>query len=263
MMDMELLQKEYEPLVRYRKRDLLREYLQYEILNLIFAGPYGPRYTFLGGTCCRLVYNSQRFSEDLDFDNDDLTQDDFEATAALVKRGLELLGYEVTLKFTYKGAFHCGVKFPALLYHYGLTGHKEAKLLIKLDTEKQGYTFQPHLAYLNKFGVSMDVRAVPPDLLLAQKFSAVLGRKRPKGRDFYDVRFLLDITDPDYDYLNQKLSINNAKMLHERVVTHIADFDFAQLASDVEPFLFQPEDVELVSRFGADWRAGKLLRLNG
>ncbi|MEO0733514.1 MAG: nucleotidyl transferase AbiEii/AbiGii toxin family protein [Bacteroidota bacterium] len=129
MMDLKTIQSFYPVELQREKMFLLREYLQYEILKLLFEGKYAHKYTFLGGTCLRICYGTNRFSEDLDFDNVGLTEIEFEETAALIKTGLELLGYTVAIKFTYKGAFHCHIKFPSLLYHYDLSGHKDAKLL--------------------------------------------------------------------------------------------------------------------------------------
>ena len=66
--------EEFPNFLRDRGENLLREYLQYEILRSIFQSKYGHKYTFLGGTCLRIVYGTERFSEDLDFDNVGLTQ---------------------------------------------------------------------------------------------------------------------------------------------------------------------------------------------
>ncbi|MFT6484667.1 MAG: putative nucleotidyltransferase component of viral defense system [Neolewinella sp.] len=82
------------------KSYLLREYLQYEILKLVFESKYVSKYTFLGETCLRICYNTNRFSEDLDFDNVGLSKEEFEEIGAIIKRGLELLGYNVAIRFT-------------------------------------------------------------------------------------------------------------------------------------------------------------------
>lgn len=253
MMDMAQIQQAYPEFLRDEKVQLLREYLQYEILQLISRSKYGDRYIFLGGTCLRIVYQSERFSEDLDFDNKDLTQEDFEATAATVKRGLELLGYTVTVKFTYRGAFHCAIRFPGILFDYELSGHKEARLLIKLDTEKQHYDYRPKLVRIRNMGVDADIFAVPESLLCAQKIAAVLGRKRPKGRDFYDLSYLLPTHKPDIGYLRQYFDIDSPDALRRRVGEHTARFDFDALARDVEPFLFHGKDAEAVADFPQFW----------
>ncbi|MFH0838466.1 MAG: nucleotidyl transferase AbiEii/AbiGii toxin family protein, partial [Patescibacteria group bacterium] len=44
---------------------ILKEYLQYKILNSIFESDYGRKLAFLGGTALRIIYGSTRFSEDL------------------------------------------------------------------------------------------------------------------------------------------------------------------------------------------------------
>jgi len=232
---------------------LLREYLQYEILKILFTSKYGHRFTFLGGTCLRIGYGAERLSEYLDFDNDDLTTEEFEDVAAIIKRGLELLGYRVVLKFVYKGAYHCNIKFPALLFDYKLSGHKEAKLLIKMDTEKQHYNYERKIYFLNKFGVQADIRITPIELLASQKIAAIMGRKRAKGRDFYDLTFILRQGKPDYGYLTERFEVATPDALRSMVQEKIDTLDFDQLTKDVSPFLFRREDLASVQEFPDFW----------
>jgi predicted nucleotidyltransferase component of viral defense system len=258
MIAIEQIQKWYPAGVARRKLDVLREYLQYEILRALYRSKHGHRYVFLGGTCLRIAYGTDRFSEDLDFDNRDLTPEDFEETVAAIQRWLERNGYEVTIRFVHKGAYHARITFPGLLYKYDLSPHKEAKLLIKVDTEKQRYAYTPRVHTLDTFGIDNDILVTPPELLCAQKIAAVLGRKRPKGRDFYDLRWLLDHHRPDYGYLSQRLGIHNAEELRARVAAHTQPFDFDRLAQDVSPFLFDPQDVDRIRHFPAFWRTTPL-----
>jgi hypothetical protein len=244
------IKKEYPDFLHERAPFLLREYLQYEILKIIFESKHASAYTFLDGTCLRLVYQTSRFSEDLDFDNVGLSAADFEETGQAVQKGLELLGYKTRIKFSHKDAFHCKVTFPGILYDYGLSGHKEARIFIKLDTEKQDYDYQRELVRIQKFGVDADIFVTPPDLLTSQKIAAVLGRKRPKGRDFYDLSWLLTQGHtPDYRYLDTRFGIAGPAELRSRVAEHITDFDFEQLARDVAPFLFRVDSLEMVRGF--------------
>ncbi len=228
---------------------ILREYVQLEMLRLLFNARHGSKFTFLGGTALRLAYKTDRFSEDLDFDNKGLSRDEFEHTLGKIARGLELIDYPCKLHFTYKGAYHCAVKFPALLYKYGLSPHKEARLMIKVDTEAQGYDYEREVRRITGLGVVTDIAVVPLDLLCAMKISAVLGRRRPKGRDFYDLSWCLERTQPDYSYLEAKVGITTPEQLRERVSAHTSDFDFERLAQDVRPFLMRAEDVERVRGF--------------
>lgn len=68
----------YPASLHYARKAILREYLQVKILSIIFSLPESGKLCFIGGTSLRLVYNSQRFSEDLDFDNWGLTVEEFE-----------------------------------------------------------------------------------------------------------------------------------------------------------------------------------------
>jgi len=47
---------------------VVREYYEMGLLKELFESPYATQFVFKGGTALRLVYQSPRFSEDLDFD---------------------------------------------------------------------------------------------------------------------------------------------------------------------------------------------------
>lgn len=70
-----------------------------------------------------------------------------------------------------------------------------------------------------------------------------------KGRDFYDVVFLFSKTQPNYDYLKEKMNIKNGKELKNKLKTETEGVDFSGLAKDVEPFLFDPADSKRVKLF--------------
>jgi hypothetical protein len=98
--------------------------------------------------------------------------------------------------------------------------------------------------------VTTEIQVTPPDLLLAQKFTALCLRKRPKGRDFYDIVFLLaQSIKPNYDYLRQKLGVNTSTELKEKVKELCAKVDLIEMAKDVQPFLFYPNDEKKVRLF--------------
>lgn len=139
MLDLNQIVQQYPAPLQPFSRFILREYLQHKILQLIHDSAYADRFTFLGGTCLRIVHGNQRFSEDLDFDNTGISETDFESLATVIVDGLRLEGYEVEMRLVLKGAYHCHIKFPALLYQQGLSGFREEKILIQLDTEPQHF----------------------------------------------------------------------------------------------------------------------------
>ncbi|MFK7937567.1 MAG: nucleotidyl transferase AbiEii/AbiGii toxin family protein [Saprospiraceae bacterium] len=258
MMSLDEIRSFYPPNLHAKSDFLLREYLQYKILEILFNSDYARKFAFLGGTCSRIVHNNQRFSEDLDFDNFDLSANDFVQVSEIIKEELERNGYEVEIRNVMRSAFHCYIRFPNLLFETGLSGHREAKILINLDTEPQGFTFQPDEVFLNKFDVFTTIFTTPIDLLLSQKFLAITHRRRPKGRDFFDVIFLLSRTQPNYDFLKQTLDISDGKQLKEHILTVCEAFDFKELAQDVEVFLFEPNDVKRILHFIPYFKTVKL-----
>lgn len=226
----------YPAHLRHFRRAILREYLQYKLLDIIFASPYADRLCFLGGTCLRIVHGNTRFSEDLDFDNWQLTPAQFDHLAEIICKELAREGYKAATRNVYKGAYHCYIRFPKLLYQQGLTGNKEEKVLIQLDTQPQHIHFTPQKVTLNKFGIFTTITTTPPDLLIAQKLFAILNRPRTKGRDFFDVTFLLGQgAKPNMNYLRIKRNITSADMLKEALHTKCSKLDMEAMAKDVAP----------------------------
>lgn len=250
MLNISEILKAYPTQLHIHRSFILREYLQYKILEILFEGAYARKFCFLGGTCLRLVHNNSRFSEDLDFDNFNITEADFSEVSESIKIGLERQGYQVEMKQIIKGAYHCHIRFPGLLFEQGLSGYKAERILIQLDTEPQHFDFQPEVFVLNKFDVTASIYTTPLDLLLAQKFTALCQRKRNKGRDFFDIVFLLSKSvKPNYAYLKMKLDVSNAAELREKVREVCARIDIEEMIADVQAFLFYPTDEKKIRLF--------------
>ncbi|MEX2601495.1 MAG: nucleotidyl transferase AbiEii/AbiGii toxin family protein [Balneolaceae bacterium] len=231
-------------------RFMLREYLQYKILEIIYEGSHATGLCFLGGTSLRIVHGNRRFSEDLDFDNLTLREDGFEEVAGEVRKELEREGYVVEMKTVMKGAWHCHIRFPGLLFEEGLTGHREEKILIQLDMEPQEYEYEPEKFILNRFDIFTTILVTPLPLLMAQKLYAILNRNRSKGRDFYDLTFLMSKeTKPDYEYLDAKLSLSDPASLKKAVLERCGRLEMDIMADDVEPFLFERSGKRKVTQF--------------
>ncbi len=250
MLSLQEIKPYYPESLQVYERFILREYLQYKILEIIFESTYANKLAFLGGTCLRIVHGNSRFSEDLDFDHFKLSTDEFDDVSSIVKSELERLGYIVGIRNVKKGAFHCYISFPELLYQQGLSNFKEERILIQIDTESQGFDFKPEQPLLNKFDVFTQINSTPKDLLLAQKFYALINRKRNKGRDFFDIVFLLGMRQvPNYEYLNAKIGVQSPDELRYQILAKCAELDMHKMAADVEAFLFNPKDVKKIIFF--------------
>lgn len=223
------------------------EYLQYEILQSIFR--HTNKLSFIGGTALRIVFNSQRFSEDLDFDNLGLSEDDFASLTKKVEKDLSQLGFQVEFRNVYKRTYHCYFKFSNILYRYGFSPYEGQKILVRLDTVEQEFVIAPEVSVLNNFGLFFEIKHNAKDILLSQKICAALERKRNKGRDFYDITFLMGITKPNLDYLKNKLGISSMSELKEKLLARCEEIDFEEMVRDVEPFLFNASDVVRIRKF--------------
>lgn len=249
MFSLHQIGKFYPPDEQEFKRNILREYLQYKILEIIFNSKIGQKLSFLGGTCLRIVYGNTRFSEDLDFDNFGLSEKEFESLIDEVQHGLELQGYQVEIKNVYKGAYRSYIRMPRVLFENEVSIFEEEKILIQVDTVPHAFDYEKDIKILNKFDIFTQIFSTPLDLLLSQKIYAAMNRPRPKGRDFFDIVFLLPQTKPNYEYLAQKLGISNGHDLKKIFISKVSEFNFEELARDVEPFLIQSNNSKKVKLF--------------
>jgi predicted nucleotidyltransferase component of viral defense system len=250
MITLDQILSAYPENLRAFKESILKEYLQYKILNSIFNSEHANKLAFLGGTALRIVYGSTRFSEDLDFDNFALTTEEFTALSTVIKRDLSLEGLEVEVNTVARNAYRIKIRIPKLLFDAGLSAMAEHKILIQVDTVPQNFEYLPEKPLLNKFDVFTQINAVPKDILLAQKIFASVNRKRLMGRDFFDIVFLHGIgAKPNFAYLKKNIGVTDEVGLKKYMQAKTAKLDFEELARDVEPLLFDPRDKRKVLLF--------------
>lgn len=236
------------PVFRKNPQGALVEYLQYEILDSLFKNKGAEHLSFMGGTAIRILHQSVRFSEDLDFDNFALSFDVFESLLENTCRDMQYKGFHIEYRIVSRNAIHCYIRFPEMLHKSGISTDKGRKILIRIDSESKEKNYVPKVFVLNKFGVFRRILAAPPEILLGQKMMAVLYRKPEKGRDLFDVSFLMGMAGPDFAYIEKCLGVGEKEFL--RMFTdRIYELDLAFLARDVEPFLFTDEQKERVLYF--------------
>ena len=79
------------------------------------------------------------------------------------------------------------------------------------------------------------------------KLCALLTRQ--KGRDFYDVLFLMQRTEPDYDFLQQQKGIANKEQLSAALQETLSKTDLKMKQRDFEHLLFDAHKSETILRF--------------
>ncbi|MDR2843654.1 MAG: nucleotidyl transferase AbiEii/AbiGii toxin family protein [Candidatus Symbiothrix sp.] len=103
---------------------IVKEYIQLMILDYLSTTSYLGKITFIGGTNLRLVKGIDRFSEDLDFDCKDLSEQDFLEMTEGVLAFLQRSGLRVETRDKANSklkAFRRNIYFPELLFDLGLS----------------------------------------------------------------------------------------------------------------------------------------------
>ena len=249
MLSIEEIKKQYPSDIHQFERGLLREYLQFLILEIIFSSNISIKLSFLGGTCLRIVYGIKRFSEDLDFDNKNLSSDEFTSLAKKIELELQRQGFDVKTIVTEKKAIHCHIKFSNILFENKLSGIKREEIDIQIDTFDQGYEYESELYLLNKFNVFKQIRVTPKEIILSQKLWTITQRSRAKGRDFYDIIYLLQNTKPDISFLSLKFGTSNWNEAREKILEGIDGVDLGNMVRDVQPFLINAKEGEKIKLF--------------
>ena len=222
---------------------MLKEYIQLLMLDFLSSTPYIRKITLIGGTCLRLVKGIDRFSEDLDFDCKDFSKDEFTIMTDRVHQFLQRNGLPVEVRDRENSrltAFRRNFHFPGLLFDLGLTGHDEERFLIKIESQDQMVDYQPKLVNIRGCGIFFPMPVPPDPVLCAMKLTAML--ERQKGRDFYDVMFLLDQTAPDYSFLSQRIGITSPEELKKAVSKMLEKVDLKNKMRDFEHLLFNRDN---------------------
>lgn len=238
------------------KLNHLREYLQHVILREMFEQDWLQELIYHGGTALSMIYNSPRFSEDLDF-HLLLPQGDYQIKDKMYKlsKALERNGYQVELKAGLAGNVKSVlIKFKELLYEAGISSHKEQKLNIKLEID-----------VLPPVGFNTETRTIDKyfpfivqhhDLFsfFAGKLHAILQRSWTKGRDFFDLNFFLNRWEkivPNLKYLNNALRQTGYdgdevtdKNWRKLMFCRLKEVDWETIKQDVEAFVLRLGDLK-------------------
>lgn len=254
---LELAAGQNDPRVRL---NLAREYLQAHILRSVHSAGAFAALAIQGGTALRFLYGLRRFSEDLEFSLERPENDrGLEHWMRLVKRDLELAGYDVEVALRTTRTVHAAsVKFPGLLRAMGLSPQRDAKLMILVEVDTQppaGAILETRLV-TRHFPITFRVHDLSS--CMAGKVHAVLTRRYAKGRDLFDLAWYL--TRPDRPSPNLELLANALAQTgwdgpaigpgtwREVLVERLTVLDWVAVIADVEPFLEDTGDRQLLER---------------
>lgn len=226
---------------------MLKEYLQLTILDFLSTTRYIENIVFIGGTNLRLVKGIDRFSEDLDFDCKNFSKEEFMEMTTAILHFLHRSGMRVEVRDRENKrltAFRRNFHFPELLFELGLSGHKDERFLIKVESEDQQVNYQSRMAHIKGCGFFFPFPVPTDEVLCSMKLSAMLSRQ--KGRDFYDAMFLLGQTKPDYSFLADKLGIHNLDQLKTETDKILSGVNLKLKKRDFEHLLFNKRNSERI-----------------
>lgn len=159
-----------------------REYLQHLFLSYFYQLPQSNGIYFKGGTALRIIYQSARFSEDLDFSTN---QKDVPGIEDCLLEVLEKIGKEniqATLKEAKSttGGYLSNIEF--VIFDTTIPVQIEISFREKKDKGEV-------VTITSDFIPSYTVMSLSQEQLIGGKMQALLDRKKP--RDFYDLYFIL------------------------------------------------------------------------
>jgi len=112
---------------------MLKEYIHYKMLDILSKSQFSEKLSFIGGSCLRIIHGIKRFSEDLDFDNFGMNEQEFIEMTDFITSKLKANAYPAVIidkeKDKKLNAFRRNIHFPELLYKQGISGHKKKKFL--------------------------------------------------------------------------------------------------------------------------------------
>lgn len=159
-----------------------REYAQHLFLAALYQQPASERIFFKGGTALRIIFNSPRFSEDLDFSSTFQEITPLEHTVIETLTALARQNIQTDIR---ESKATSGGYLAILAFQIGA-----ASLSIQLDVSlRAGQKKSETRLVASDFIPAYTVVALAQEQLLDEKLQALVTRK--KARDFYDLYFIL------------------------------------------------------------------------
>ena len=105
-----------------------------------------------------------------------------------------------------------------------------------IQCQDQGYRNDPVQTNIKGCGFFFPFPVPLIKILFSMKIWALLSRQ--KGSDFFDVIYLLGLTKPDFQFLSEKLGINNLTELKSALANLLQTVNLKNKYRDFEHLLF-------------------------
>ncbi|GHU91391.1 hypothetical protein FACS1894155_10990 [Bacteroidia bacterium] len=260
---------QYSPATKEEKDNATHEVMQQITLAGLYKAGFFEKAAFYGGTCLRIFYGLQRFSEDMDFsllqpDENFRLENYFDAIIA----EFQSLGREITItrkeKKTQTNVESAFLKDNTEIYNLAFTTEKNVKIKIEVDTQPPLGFATEHKLLMLPFSFMVRCYTLPD--LYAGKMHAFLFRawkSRVKGRDWYDFEwYVRNNIALNFRYLQQRAEqINTIKnddftidIFKDLLKEKILKTDINSVKNDVRPFIKNRAEMDI-------WSADYFLQL--
>ncbi|OIO48499.1 MAG: hypothetical protein AUJ36_04075 [Parcubacteria group bacterium CG1_02_41_26] len=170
--------------------NIVREYFQHVFLSELYKSPGAEKLLFKGGTALRVIYNSPRFSEDLDFSLFDVAQSKIKSfiESLFVHVLAEMASADIKVEIGNKIGVTSGGYFAVATFR--LFDYPPVSVEINVSSRNSKSVKGEVDSVANDFAPTYTIIHMPQNDLVEEKiFGALLERKKP--RDFYDLYFMM------------------------------------------------------------------------
>ena len=271
---LETMLKKYNPQNNLERENAIKEIIQEIALAGLYRGGFFQKAAFYGGTCLRIFYGLNRFSEDLDFalveKDPDFKLDEY---FPLLKKEFESYGIEMSIESKKKenkdiqSAFLKGNTlmlmmsfFPKSEESKQFVSNQKIKIKFEIDTDNPpGGVTEARFLLLP---APCEVQVFDEATLFAGKIHAILCRdykKNVKGRDYFDYLFYISKGGSfNLKYLENKLKNSNKGIAQNEILSlekvkellkeRFESVDYESAKKDASNFVNNKEGLELWSK---------------
>ncbi|MDR0823032.1 MAG: nucleotidyl transferase AbiEii/AbiGii toxin family protein [Endomicrobium sp.] len=240
-----------------QKINKVREFLQIMLLKNLYDQKAFDNIAFTGGTALRIVFDINRYSEDLDFSLIKKSGYNFEKINNNIVKFFNQNAIEIEANPKTNNIVHQTlIKFPNILQELNLAVMKTQKLSIKIEVDAN----PPKGWKTNNFAINkiylLSIKTFDLPSMFATKLHACFFRKYTKGRDFYDlVWYLSKKVKLNFTLLNNAIIQTEKKDLtlsESNLKSFISDnldkINFKTAQKDISRFLFINDELKFISK---------------
>ena len=238
------------------------EVMQQVTLAGLYRGSFFNKAAFYGGTCLRIFYGLQRFSEDMDFSllqsaTDFKLENYFEPIILefnALGRDVVIIKKEKKKQTNVESAF---LKDDTAVYNLQFRTERTIKIKIEVDINPPSGFSTEHKFLLLPFSFLARCYILPD--LYAGKMHALLFRSwknRVKGRDWYDFEWYVKNNTPlNFKHLSERTnqfgSLTQGELTQNNFIQLLKDVisktNIEMVKADVRPFIKNPGEMDIWS----------------